>query len=140
MAQILNPLRTYRTVKKRLIIIGATILVAMMVSFAFSGEMVAWVESSISQPAVFLRTDGSVVCLDQSFLSCGDPGESARHLLSVLEVYWNQRCSPRSNAGIPLFALAGTLFAFGLIFCNLVILRWSSISSSVFGMDHDVTP
>ena len=36
MAQILNPLAAHiRTVKKRLIIVGATILVALMVSFAF---------------------------------------------------------------------------------------------------------
>jgi len=79
--------RTYPTVKKRLIIIGATILVAMMVSFAFSGEMVAWL--NVHFPTSWcLRTDGSVVCLESKFpFLLGDPGESARHLLSVLEVY-----------------------------------------------------
>ena len=54
MAQILNPLAAHiRTVKKRLIIIGATILVALMVSFAFSGEMVAWLNRPFPNQLVF---------------------------------------------------------------------------------------
>ncbi|NWF72632.1 MAG: twin-arginine translocase subunit TatC, partial [Nitrospirae bacterium] len=42
--------------------------------------------------------------------------------------------------GIPLFVLAGALFAFGLIFCNLVILPLVINFFVTFGMDHDVTP
>jgi sec-independent protein translocase protein TatC len=42
--------------------------------------------------------------------------------------------------GVPLFALAGALFAFGLIFCNLVILPLVIDFFVSFGMDHDVTP
>ena len=54
MAQILNPLAAHiRTVKKRLIIVGATILVALMVSFAFSGEMVAWLNRPFPNQLVF---------------------------------------------------------------------------------------
>ena len=88
MAQILNPLAAHiRTVKKRLIIIGATILVALMVALCLFRRNDRMVESSVSQPAGVLRTDGSLIRLDQSLLSGGDPGESAGHLLSVLEVY-----------------------------------------------------
>ena len=54
MAQILNPLAVHiRTVKKRLIIIGATILVALMVAFAFSGEMIAWLNRPFPNQLVF---------------------------------------------------------------------------------------
>ena len=88
MAQILNPLAAHiQTIKKRLIIIGATILVALMVCLCLFRRDGRMVESSVSQPAGVLRTDGSVVCVDQSILSCGDPGEPAGHFLSVLEVY-----------------------------------------------------
>ena len=88
MAQILNPLAAHiRTVKKRLIIIGATILVALMVAFAFSGEMVAWLNRPFPNQLVFYGpTEALFASIKVSFLG-GDPGESAGHLLSVLEVY-----------------------------------------------------
>ena len=43
MAQILNPLAAHiQTVKKRLIIIGATMLVGPVVAFSFSCGVFAW--------------------------------------------------------------------------------------------------
>ena len=43
MAQLINPLAAHiQTVKRRLIVIGATILTALLVTFSFSAEMVAW--------------------------------------------------------------------------------------------------
>ena len=45
------------------------------------------VESSVSKPAGVLRTDGSLVRIDQGFISCGGPGESAGYFLPMLEVY-----------------------------------------------------
>src|SRR5262245_65336390 len=41
--------------------------------------------------------------------------------------------------GIPLFVLAGGLFALGLIFCNLVILPLVINFFVSFVMDHDCT-
>ena len=71
MAQILNPLAAHiRTVKKRLLIIGATILVALMVSFAFAGEMVAWLNRPFPNPLVFYGpTEALFASIKVSFLA-----------------------------------------------------------------------
>jgi len=123
MAQILNPFAAHiRTVKKRLIIIGATILVALMVAFAFSGEMIAWLNRPFPNQLVFYGpTEALFASIKVSFLAA---------ILASLPVIFYQcwkfiepALLPKEQRwGIPLFALAGALFAFGLIFCNLVIL------------------
>ena len=141
MSQILNPLAAHiRTAKKRLIIIGATILVALMVSFAFSGEMVAWLNRPFPNQLVFYGpTEALFASIKVSFLAA---------ILASLPVIFYQcwkfiepALLPKEQRwGIPLFALAGALFAFGLIFCNLVILPLVIDFFVSFGMDHDVTP
>jgi sec-independent protein translocase protein TatC len=141
MAQILNPLAAHiRTVKKRLIIIGGTILVAMMVSFAFSGEMVAWLNRPFPNQLVFYGpTEALFASIKVSFLAA---------VLASLPVVFYQcwkfiepALLPKEQRwGIPLFALAGALFAFGLTFCNLVILPLVINFFVSFGMDHDITP
>jgi sec-independent protein translocase protein TatC len=106
MAQILNPLAAHiQTVKRRLIIIGATIVVALIVSFSFSSEMVAW--------------------LNRPF-----PNQFIEPALLPTEQRW----------AIPLFLLAGCLFALGLVFCNLVILPLVIDFFVSFGLDRDITP
>lgn len=141
MAQILNPLAAHiRTVKKRLIIIGATILVALMVSFAFSSEMVAWLNRPFPNQLVFYGpTEALFASIKVSFLAA---------ILASLPVIFFQcwkfvepALLPKEQRwGIPLFALAGVLFALGLIFCNLVILPLVIDFFVSFGMDRDVTP
>jgi len=141
MVQILNPLAEHiRTVKMRLIIIVATILMAMMVSFAFSGEMVASLIRPFPNQLVFYGpTDALFASIKVSFLAA---------ILASLPVIFYQGWKfiepallPKEQRwGIPLFALAGTLFASGLIFCNLVILPLVIHFFVSFGMDHDVTP
>ena len=141
MAQILNPFAAHiRTVKKRLIIIGATILVALMVAFAFSGEMIAWLNRPFPNQLVFYGpTEALFASIKVSFLAA---------ILASLPVIFYQcwkfiepALLPKEQRwGIPLFALAGALFAFGLIFCNLVILPLVIDFFVSFGMDHDITP
>ena len=141
MAQILNPLAAHiRTVKKRLIIIGATILVALMVSFAFSGEMVAWLNRPFPNQLVFYGpTEALFASIKVSFLAA---------VLASLPVIFYQcwkfvepALLPKEQRwGIPLFALAGALFVLGLVFCNLVILPLVIDFFVSFGMDHSVTP
>jgi sec-independent protein translocase protein TatC len=141
MAQILNPLAVHiQTVKKRLIIIGATILAAMLLSFAFSGEMVAWLNRPFPNQLVFYGpTEALFASIKVSLLAA---------IIASLPVIFYQcwkfiepALLPKEQRwGIPLFALAGALFAFGLIFCNLVILPLVVDFFVSFGMDHDVTP
>ena len=126
MAQILNPLAAHiRTVKKRLIIIGATILVALMVCFAFSGEMVAWLNRPFPNQLVFYGpTEALFASIKVSFLAA---------ILASLPVIFYQcwkfiepALLPKEQRwGIPLFALAGALFALGLSQYLFVMLRWA---------------
>ncbi len=141
MAQILNPLAAHiRTVKHRLIIIGATLLVALMVSFTFSGEMVAWLNRPFPNQLVFYGpTEALFASIKVSFLAA---------ILASMPVIFYQcwkfiepALLPKEQRwGFPLFALAGALFALGLTFCNLVILPLVIEFFVSFGMDHDVTP
>ncbi len=141
MAQILNPLALHiRTVKKRLIIIGATILVALMVAFTFSADMVAWLNRPFSNQLVFYGpTEALFASIKVSLLAA---------ILASLPVIFYQcwkliepALLPKEQRwGVPLFVLAGALFAFGLIFCNLIILPLVIDFFVSFGMDHDVTP
>jgi len=141
MAQILNPLGAHiQTVKKRLIIIGATIVVALLVAFTFSGEMVAWLNRPFPNQLVFYGpTEALFASIKVSLLAA---------LIASLPVIFYQcwkfiepALLPKEQRwGIPLFVLAGALFAFGLIFCNLVILPLVINFFISFGMDHDVTP
>ncbi|HKQ35672.1 MAG TPA: twin-arginine translocase subunit TatC [Nitrospiraceae bacterium] len=141
MAQILNPLALHiRTVKKRLIIIGATMLVALMVAFTFSGDMVAWLNRPFSNQLVFYGpTEALFASIKVSLLAA---------ILASLPVIFYQcwkliapALLPKEQRwGVPLFMLAGALFVSGLIFCNLVILPLVIDFFVSFGMDHDVTP
>ena len=141
MAQILNPLGAHiQTVKKRLIIIGATIIVALLVAFTFSGEMVAWLNRPFPNQLVFYGpTEALFASIKVSLLAA---------IIASLPVIFYQcwkfiepALLPKEQRwGIPLFVLAGVLFAFGLVFCNLVILPLVIDFFVSFGMDHDVTP
>ena len=141
MAQILNPLAAHiQTVKRRLIVIGATIVVALMVCFTFSGEMVAWLNRPFPNQLVFYGpTEALFASIKVSLLAA---------ILVSLPVIFYQcwKCIepallPKEQRwGIPLFALAGALFASGLVFCNFVILPLVINFFVSFGMDHDVTP
>ena len=141
MPPILNPLAVHiQTLKRRLIIIGATILVSMMVAFAFSAEMVAWLNRPFPNPLVFYGpTEALFASIKVSFLAA---------VLASLPVVFYQLWKFVQPAllpgeqrwGIPLIFIAGALFALGLAFCNLVILPLVIDFFVSFGMDRDITP
>ncbi|MBA5866994.1 MAG: twin-arginine translocase subunit TatC [Nitrospira sp. CR1.3] len=141
MPPIAHPLAAHiQTVKKRLLIIGATILIALMVAFAFSAEMVAWLNRPFPNQLVFYGpTEALFASIKVSFLAA---------ILASLPVIFYQfwkfvepALLPREQRwGIPIFLLAGALFTLGLVFCNLVILPLVIDFFVSFGMDRDITP
>lgn len=141
MPPIINPLAAHiQTLKRRLIVIGATVLVSMMVAFAFSAEMVAWLNRPFPNPLVFYGpTEALFASIKVSFLAA---------VLASLPVVFYQLWKfvqpallPREQRwGIPLILIAGALFALGLLFCNLVILPLVIDFFVSFGMDRDITP
>ena len=141
MAQILNPLAAHiQTVKRRLIIIGATILAALIVAFSFSAEMVEWLNRPFPNQLVFYGpTEALFANIKVSFL--------AAIILSLPVIFYQcwkfvePALLPKEQRwAIPLFLLAGGLFSLGLVFCNLVILPLVIDFFVSFGLDRDITP
>src|SRR5919205_1082986 len=119
MAQILNPLAAHiRTIKRRLIIIGVTILAALILAFSFSADMVAWLNRPFPNQLVFYGpTEALFASIKVAFL--------AAVLVSLPVVFYQfwkfvqPALLPREQRwGIPLILVAGALFALGLLFCN----------------------
>jgi len=141
MPPIHNPLVAHiQTVKKRLIIIGATILVSLMIAFTFSADMVAWLNRPFPNQLVFYGpTEALFASIKVSFLAA-----VVVSLPVVFYQFWKfvePALLPKEQRwGIPLFLLAGVLFTLGLIFCNLVILPLVIDFFVSFGMDRDITP
>jgi sec-independent protein translocase protein TatC len=141
MVQIVNPLAAHiKTVKRRLIIIGATILAALILAVSISADMVAWLNRPFPNQLVFYGpTEALFASIKVSFL--------AAIILSLPVIFYQcwkfvePALLPKEQRwAIPLFLLAGGLFALGLIFCNLVILPLVIDFFVSFGLDRDITP
>src|SRR5262245_66508258 len=117
MAQILNPLGVHiQTVKKRLIIIGVTIVVTLLVSFTFSGEMVAWLNRPFPNQLVFYGpTEALFASIKVSFLAA---------VIASLQVIFYQcwkfiepvLLTKEPLWGIPFFVLAVMILVVLIIF------------------------
>ncbi len=141
MEQILNPLAVHiATVKRRLIIVGATVLGALIVTFSFSTEMVAWLNRPFSnQLAFYGPAEALFASIKVSLL--------AAVILSLPVIFYQcwKLVEPallpsEQRWAIPLFCVAGGLFALGLVFCNVVILPLVIDWFVSFGLDRDITP
>ncbi len=138
---MLNPLAVHiRTVKRRLIIIGATICASLVLTFTFSADMIAWLNRPFPNQLVFYGpTEALFASIKVSFL--------AAIVLSLPVIFYQcwkfiepALLRTEQRWAIPLFFLAGGLFALGLVFCNLVILPLVIDFFVSFGMDRDITP
>jgi sec-independent protein translocase protein TatC len=138
---MLAPLAAHiQSLKKRLLIIAVTLGVAFATAFAYSTEMVAWLNRPFPNQLVFYGpTEALFASIKVSFL--------AGIILSLPIVFYQcwkfiePALLPQEQRwAIPIFLLAALLFALGLIFCNLVILPLVIDFFVSFGMDRDITP
>ncbi len=141
MEQAIHPLASHiQGVKRRLIIIGATILGALVLTFSFSTEMVAWLNRPFSnQLAFYGPTEALFASIKVSLL--------AALILSLPVIFYQcwkfiepALLQKEQRWAIPLFLVAGGLFAAGLVFCNVVILPLVIDLFVSFGLDRDITP
>ncbi len=138
---MLAPLAAHiQTLKRRLLIVAVTLCVAFVTAFAYSAEMVAWLNRPFPNQLVFYGpTEALFASIKVSFL--------AGFVLSLPIIFYHfwkfiePALLPKEQRwAIPLFLLAGLLFALGLVFCNLVILPLVIDFFVSFGMDRDITP
>jgi sec-independent protein translocase protein TatC len=141
MEQTIHPLASHiAAVKRRLLIIGATVLGSLVLAFSFSAEMVAWLNRPFSnQLAFYGPTEALFATIKVSLL--------AAVILSLPVIFYQSwkfiepALLPKEQRwAIPLFMVAGGLFALGLIFCNVVILPLVIDFFVSFGLDRDITP
>lgn len=141
MEQTIHPLAAHiQAVKRRLLIIGATVLGSLVLTFSFSAEMVAWLNRPFSnQLAFYGPTEALFASIKVSLL--------AALILSLPVIFYQcwkfiePALLPKEQRwAIPLFLVAGGLFALGLVFCNVVILPLVIDWFVSFGLDRDVTP
>ncbi len=141
MEQTIHPLASHiQAVKRRLIIIGATVLGSLVLTFSFSAEMVAWLNRPFSnQLAFYGPTEALFASIKVSLL--------AALILSLPVIFYQcwkfiePALLPKEQRwAIPLFMGAGALFALGLVFCNVVILPLVIDLFVSFGLDRDITP
>src|SRR5574340_686528 len=138
---MLAPLAAHiQSLKKRLLIIAVTLGLAFAAAFAYSAEMVAWLNRPFPNQLVFYGpTEALFASIKVSFL--------AGLILSLPIIFYHvwkfvePALLPKEQRwAIPLSLLAALLFALGLVFCNLVILPLVIDFFVSFGMDRDITP
>ena len=126
--------------KRRLIVITATVLVSFVVTFAYASELIEWLRRPFADELIFYGPTEALFASIKVSLLAG----IVLSLPVILYQFWKfiePALLPREQRwGIPLFALAAAFFALGLVFCNLVILPLVVKFFVSFGMDREVTP
>lgn len=141
MPAVLAPLQAHiQSVKRRLLIVGATIMVAFVATFAVAPELVAWLRRPLADDLVFYGpTEAFFATVKVAFFAA-----LVVSLPVIFHQFWKfiepALLSKERRWAIPLFALAAGLFVLGLVFCNLVILPLVIAFFVDFGMERAVTP
>jgi sec-independent protein translocase protein TatC len=141
MTSILPPLaRHVSAIKRRLLVIGLTLMASFVVTFAYAPELVDWLKRPFQDDLIFYGpTEALFASIKVSLL--------AGVILSLPMIFYQSwkfiepALLPREQRwAIPLLCLAAGFFALGLVFCNLVILPLVIHFFVSFGMDRELTP
>jgi sec-independent protein translocase protein TatC len=138
---MLTPLAEHlSTLKRRLVIVAATVTGAFVLSFVYSAELIAWFKRPFTDDLIFYGPAEALFASVKISLLAG----IVLSLPVILYQFWKfiePALLPREQRwGIPLFVLAAAFFVLGLTFCNLVILPLVIQFFVSFGMDRSLTP
>jgi sec-independent protein translocase protein TatC len=141
MAAILPPLAQHlTTIKRRLIVMAATVAAAFALTFAYAPELVDWLKRPFTDDLIFYGPAEALFASIKVSLLAG----IVLSLPVILYQCWKfiaPALLPREQRwAIPLFCLAAGFFGLGLVFCNLVILPLVIQFFVGFGMDRELTP
>ncbi len=141
MSAALAPLQAHLAlVKRRLLVIGATIMVFFVVAFTHAAELIDWFSRPFADDLIFYGpTEALFAAIKISFL-----GGIVLSLPVIFYQCWKfiepALLPKEQRMAIPVILLAGGLFTLGLVFCNLVILPLVIQFFVGFGMERDLSP
>ncbi|MDT7041367.1 twin-arginine translocase subunit TatC [Candidatus Nitronereus thalassa] len=141
MASVAHPLsRHISDLKRRLLIIGGTILVAFVIMFSVSAELIDWFKRPFADDLIFYGpAEALFASVKISFLA-----SIVASMPIILNQFWRflqpALLPGEQRWGIPLFLLASGFFVLGLAFCNLVILPLVINFFVSFGLERELKP
>ena len=141
MISIANPLsRHIGNIKRRLLIVGVTILVAFVIMFSLSADLIEWFKRPFADDLIFYGpAEALFASIKISFLAA-----IVASMPVILHQCWKfiqpALLPGEQRWGIPLFLLASGFFALGLAFCNLVILPLVIDFFVSFGLERELKP
>jgi len=141
MAPSLHPLRRHiHELKRRLFIIGGTILVGFGIAFSFSSYLIDWFKRPFDDDLIFYSpAEALFASIKIAFLA-----GVVVSIPVILHQFWKflepALLKREQRWAIPLFCLGLGFFAMGLTFSNLVILPLVINFFVTFGLDRSITP
>ncbi len=141
MNMLVPPLQRHiREIKRRLLVVGATILVFFVVAFSYSGLLIEWFKRPFEDDLIFYApAEALFAAIKISFLAA-----VVVSVPMILYQFWKfiepALLKKEQKWAVPLFFLGMGFFVLGLVFCNLIILPLVIDFFVSFGMDRDITP
>ena len=141
MATFAHPLaRHISAVKRRLLIVGVTILVAFVAMFSISTDLIEWFKRPFADDLLFYGpAEALLASIKISFLAA-----IVISLPVMLHQFWKfvqpALLPGEQRWGFPFFLLATGFFALGLVFCNVVILPLVIDFFVSFGLERELKP
>ena len=141
MASYSHPLAAHiSALKRRVMVIGITLIGAFVLTFSYSGELIQWFKRPFSDDLIFYGPTEALFASIKVSLLAGVI-ISMPVILYQLWKFLEPALLPKEQRwAIPIICLAASMFALGLAFCNLVILPLVIQFFVSFGMDRELTP
>ncbi len=141
MNMVVHPLQRHiKEIKRRLIIVGATIMVFFVVAFSYSSLLIEWFKRPFEDDLIFYApAEALFASIKISFLAA-----VVVSVPMILYQFWKfiepSLLQKEQKWAVPLFFLGLGFFLLGLVFCNLIILPLVINFFVTFGMDRAITP
>lgn len=138
---VVHPLQRHiRDIKRRLLIVGATISVFFVVAFSYSSILIDWFKRPFEDDLIFYApAEALFASIKISFMAA-----VIASIPMILYQFWKfiepALLKKEQRWAVPLFFLGLGFFILGLAFCNLVILPLVINFFVTFGMDRAITP
>jgi sec-independent protein translocase protein TatC len=141
MNAVVHPLQRHiRDIKRRLLIVGATIMVCFVIAFSYSSILIDWFKRPFEDDLIFYApAEALFASIKISFMAA-----VIASVPIILYQFWKfiepALLQKEQRWAVPLFFLGLGFFLLGLAFCNMVILPLVINFFVTFGMDRAITP